>query len=220
MKTFLLTLSLIIGFSFSMPETIAQPTKKEIKAASKVSKKREKELRKEGWKIQGSSTLLGKLEKHNLRTTDYGGSATEYVGLSERNIDIDMGVTEAIANAAQYYAQNSGSVVKGRIEDQKSKLTETQQKAFIAAFEQLIVKEIKGEFQKSFVIYKENYDKKSKKNSYDVQVFYLLDEEAASQARIRTMKIAAAEAKIAQEIGDEISDYINRGFANNKVTVD
>jgi len=204
---------MLIGFSAVMaPEVSAEPTKKEINQAQKTAKKRTKELTKQGWKLQGSSTLEIKLNKHLLRTTDFGGNATEFVATSEGNIDLDMGITEATANAAQYYAQNAGSIVKGRIDSQKDKISGEQSKNFVAAFEQLVLKEIKGEFQRSFVLYKES---KGKKSTYDVQVFYLLDEDAASAARIRAMKQAAAEAKIAEEIGNQISDFINKGFENN-----
>ena len=188
----------------------AEPSAKDIKKVQKVAKARAKELTKQGWVLQGSTPLETKLEKHLIKLTDFGGTATEFVATSEGNMDIDMGVTEATSNAAQYYAQNAGSMVKGRIVSQKDKISDEQSKNFVAAFEQLVVKEIKGEFNRSFVLVKET--KNGKKKAYDVQVFYLLDEEAASSARIRALKQAAAEAKIAEELGQQISDYINAGF--------
>ena len=99
----------------------------------------------------------------------------------------------AINNACNKYAREAGSHVKGRIVSDMANMTEDvsgEFDHFYAAYETTVEKEIKGEMQQSYALIKDNGD-----GTFAMQVFFIVDEDAASKARIRAMENAFKESE-------------------------
>lgn len=126
----------------------------------------------------------------------------------------NVGHQAAINNACNKYARNAGSHVKGRIvSDMASNGDDTSSEFdhFYAAYETLVEKEIKGELKESYCVYKtlQNGDK-------TMQVFFIVDEDAATRARIRAYENALKESAAAQKYAEKVSSFVREGFEENK----
>lgn len=128
------------------------------KALKKEYKTKMKEYKKEGWKVFGTSRSLEvALLTHYDKLTTLGENGYEVVGICARYKSDNVGHQAAINNACNTYARNAGSAVKGRVvSDMASNGDDTSSEFdhFYAAYETLVEKEIKGELQESYSIYK------------------------------------------------------------------
>ena len=117
----------------------------------------------------------------------------------------------ALQNACAYYASLAGSKLKGRIVSDLAANASGDLSAefdkFYAAYERLVEKEIKGEIQASFSLLKKNAN-----GSNELQTFFVINEDAATKARIRAWENAARESEVAQKYAKEVSDFIKEGF--------
>ena len=116
----------------------------------------------------------------------------------------------AINNACLTYAQSAGSSVKGRVVSELSGdgiATEGEIDKFYSAYERLVEKEIKGEMKESYSIIREITP-----GIFELQVYYIVSESAASQARIRAFENAAKESAAAQKYAEKISGFVREGF--------
>lgn len=75
---------------------------------------------------------------------------------------------------------------------------------FYAAYEAKVEQEIRGELRPSFSVKKDNGD-----GTISVQSFFIVNEDAASRARINAFKNSQAESKAAQEYAQRVSDFVN-----------
>ena len=82
---------------------------------------------------------------------------------------------------------------------------------FYSAYETLVEKEIKGEMKAAFTVYKE-----LKGNGYDFQTYFIIDEDAATNARIRAFENAARESEAAQRYADKVAKFVRDGFKDNE----
>lgn len=78
---------------------------------------------------------------------------------------------------------------------------------FYAAYERLVEKEIRNEMNESFSVIKENGD-----GTYEMQTFYIVNENAAANARMRALEQAKKETALAQANADKIADFVRRGL--------
>ncbi|MCM1352377.1 MAG: hypothetical protein NC250_06565 [Alistipes senegalensis] len=189
----------------------AAQNKKLDKAYDKMYKTKVKEYRSEGWKISGSAkTLEVALLEHYEKLKD--DANTELVGECSQGLSINACRQVAYNNALITYANLAGSTLKGRIVSDtnidQSDMNGEFDKMY-AAYERLVQSEIKGVLTESFSVVKEN----GKKKQY--RVYFIVNEEKASQARIRAMQRALEETQAAQKYAREISDFVQEGFANN-----
>ena len=116
----------------------------------------------------------------------------------------------AINNACLTYAQQAGSQVKGRIVSDMAGDgidADAEFDNFYAAYERLVEKEIKGEMKESYCIIRENKD-----GTFEMQVYFIVSESAASKARIRAMEAAARESAAAQKYAQKVADFVREGF--------
>ncbi len=214
MKNRLLTTTVFIAALFmAFPlEANAQSDRKFNKEQSKLYKKRLKDYKKEGWKIASSSnTLEFALMKH-FRTLAADENSTELVGEVSMCKSINVCKTAARNNALVQYAEEASTFVKGRVtsdifNDASGDVPQEFDKLY-AAYERLVSAEIKGELKTSYAIVKENANGQGR--SY--KMFYIVNAEEASKARVRAMQRAAAETKIAQEYADQVSNFVREGF--------
>ena len=178
------------------------------KALKKEYKTKMKALKNGGWEIFGSSRSMEvALLSHYDKLNKGDGKVYEIVGIASAFKSKNIGRQMAINNACTIYASQAGSMVKGRvISDMGADVDNLSVEFdhFYAAYERAVEKEIRGEMKESFSIIRQNKD-----NSYEMQTFFLYDEDAALNARIKAFENAAKESVAAQKYADIISKYIN-----------
>jgi hypothetical protein len=183
------------------------------KAQKKEYKKKMKEYEKGKWTLFGSSRSLDVvLLKHYDKLNQGGENCYEVVGIAPRFKSKNVGHQQAINNACITYAQQAGSVVKGRIvSDMAGNVDDTSAEFdhFYAAYERLVEKEIKGEMMESYSVIR-TIDKKT--GEYEMQTFFIIDESAATRARIRAMENALKESEAAQKYAEKVSEFVREGF--------
>lgn len=203
---------LLMAMALIMPSAIAQNNKALEKELKKEYKNRIKTFNKEGWKLYGSSRSVEvALLLHYEKLGKLGEKGREVMGEASRFKSKNVGKQSAINNACNTYAREAGSHVRGRIVSDMSNMTENvsgEFDHFYAAYEATVEKEIKGELQESFSIIKDNGD-----GTFAMQVFFIVDEDAASRARIRSMENAFKESTAAQKYATQVSEFVKEGFA-------
>lgn len=206
---------LVIGMLFACPVVNAQ-SRAMNKALKKEYKLKKKEFKKEGWTIYGTSrsidvALLKHYEKLNANENAY-----EIIGVATAFKSKNIGKQVALNNACNLYARQAGSHVKGRVvSDMANNADDVSAEFdhFYAAYETLVEKEIRGEMTESFSIIRETgKEKKSGAAIYEMQTYYVIDEDAASAARIRAFENAMRESAAAQKHAEMVSKFINEGF--------
>lgn len=182
--------------------------KKELK---KEYKKKIKELNYEGWKISGSSRSLEvALLKHYEKLEDEDNK--EIVGEVSTGKSLNLMSQAAINNACLKYASLAGSYLKGRIVadggiNQSSEDGSEEFDRMYQAYERLVSKEIKGEISESFSVVRDKGD-----GTKEFKTFFIVNEAAASKARIRAWELAQEESEVAQRYAGKVSEFINEGF--------
>ncbi len=197
-KILMVAIASLIAFGPVMAQT-----KQEIKAAKKEAKLVAKRLTNEGYKLLELGDMQLQLQDY---LTKAKGGCKQIVGTAESCMTINLGKTTALNNAINEYATMSGGIVKGRITSNASSINGTQVDDIVAAYERLVLKEIKGEIQTCVTLVREN------KKNYDVRVYCLVDYDAAHAARMKAMTLALEELKLSQEYGSQVSDWIDEGF--------
>ena len=201
----------MMAMLLAAPVVYAQNNKALEKARAKEYKTKMKEYKKEGWKIFGSSRSIDvSLLTHYDKLNKLGEKGYELVGICAKYKSDNVGYQVAANNAATMDARTAGSTLKGRlVSDLAADGVDTSSEFdhFYAAYESLVEKEIKGELRQSYAVYKDlgNGEK-------TMQVFYIVDEEAATNARIRAYNNALRESEAAQKMADKISDFVKKGF--------
>ena len=188
----------------------AQSDKKYQKELSKVYKKKTKELKKDGWEVSGSSLTLEAAVMKHLKTLNSNEQKREIIGEVSNCESANLGKQHAYDNAAITYANSAGAFLKGKVTTELSNNAATDLPNgidnFYAAYERKVQAEIQGSINATFSLIKK------KEKNYAYQTWFIVDEEAAAQARMRAAKVALAESKIKQEHARMISKYIEEGF--------
>ena len=204
---------MLLAIFMFMPVMTNAQNKALEKALKKEYKTKMKEYKKEGWKVFGTSRSLEvAILTHYDKLTTLGENGYEVVGICARYKSDNVGHQAAINNACNTYARNAGSAVKGRVvSDMASNGDDTSSEFdhFYAAYETLVEKEIKGELQESYSIYKTlgNGEK-------TMQTYFIVNEDAATKARIRAYENALKESEAAQKYADKVSQFVREGFKN------
>jgi len=182
-------------------------TKQQAKAVKKEVSKKLKEFKKGGFEIFGSSrTLETVLTKHYTTLEAEGENVTEVVGFSTAK-SANLAATAAQNSASNRYATTAGQLVKGRVlSDMASDIAnqEAEFDKFYAAYEGKVQQEIRGELRPSFSVKCNNPD-----GTISVQAFYIVNEKAASRARIKAFELSKNESAAAQKYAQKVSDFVN-----------
>lgn len=206
---------MLLAMVMLMPATMNAQNKVLQKALKKEYKTKMKQYSKEGWKLFGSSRSLDvALLKHYDKLEALGDSGYEIVGICAEYKSDNVGHQAAINNACNTYARNAGSHIKGRIvSDMASNGDDVSAEFdhFYAAYETLVEKEIKGELQESYAIYRELGG-----GSKTMQVYFIINEDAATKARIRAYENALKESEAAQKYAQKVSDFVREGFEQER----
>lgn len=183
------------------------------KAQKKEYKQKMKEYKQDGWELYASSRSLEvALLSHYEKLNQLGENAYEVVGVAPRFKSKNIGHQEAVNNACITYAQQAGSTLKGRIVSDmagNSDDTSSEFDHFYGAYERLVEKEIKNEMRESYSIIR-SVDKKN--GEFEMQTFFIVDESAATRARIRAMENALKESEAAQKYANKVSQFVREGF--------
>lgn len=187
------------------------------KALKKEYKLKKKEFKKGKWEIYGTTRSLDTaLLLHYQKLNEGGEGVSEVQGVASNFNSKNIGHQMSVNNACNNYARRAGSTVRGRVVSDLAADAEnidTEFDKFYAAYESTVEKEIKGEMSESFSIIREiGKDKNSGKPMYEMQTFFIVDENAASRARIRAFEAAKAESEAAQKYAEQVSDFIKEGF--------
>ena len=206
---------LVIGMLFACPVVNAQ-NKAMNKALKKEYKLKKKEFAKGGWVIYGTSRSLDVALLKHYEKLNENENAHEIVGVATAFKSKNIGKQVAANNACNMYARQAGSHVKGRIVSDMANNADdvsVEFDHFYAAYESMVEKEIKGEMFESFSIIREtDKEKKTGKPIYEMQTFFIVDEDAAAAARIRAFENAMRESAAAQKHAELVSGFIREGF--------
>ena len=166
------------------------------RATNKMYKEKVKEYKREGWKLAGSSkTLEVALLEHYEKLKDPNN--TELVGEVSQAKSLNVAKQAAYNNALITYANLAGSTLRGRVTSD----LQVDQSA-------------EGVLTESYAIVKEKGGNKQYK------VFFLVNEEKASSARMRALERAAEESETAQKYAKEISNFVREGFETGTTETD
>ena len=197
-------LAICMGVSFTVSAQSVY-TKQKEKKQKKEYKQKIKTYNKDGWQIFGSSHTLDvallyhyeKLEKDDV---------FEIAGQANKNIGKD----KLMLSAASTYASMIGSNIKGRIVEDMGSILSTEELSefdhFYAAYENEVKAEIRGELRPSYTVYRETTV--NGKPAYEFEALYIVDEVAASRARLRAFQNAAKESAVAQKYAEQVSNFI------------
>lgn len=204
----------IMAAILCIPAVNAQSENKVLnKALKKEYKLKKKEFKKGKWELFASSRSLDvALLQHYDKLMQLGENGREIVGVASRFKSKNIGHQQSVNNACITYAQQAGSTLKGRIvSDMSANADDTSAEFdhFYAAYERLVEKEIKGELVESFCVIR-SIDKEA--GEYEMMTFFVVDESAATRARIRALENAAKESEAAQKYANKVSEFVREGF--------
>lgn len=184
------------------------------KIAKKEYKAKMKQLKKEKWELFGSSRTIETVLMNYYMALDADDNVREIIGYAPHFNSKSVGHQTAINDACRTYAQQCGSTVKGRIDSDLasdgSDVT-SEFEHFYAAYERLVEKEIQGELVEKFSLIRQ-IGKEKGQVIYEMQTFFLVDEDAATKARIRAYENALKESEAAQKYATKVSDFVKEGF--------
>jgi hypothetical protein len=188
----------------------AQSDRKYNKTMAKVYKAKVKELKKQKWQVTGTSLTLDAAVMKHLRTLRANENNRELIVSVSMCKSLNICKSNALNNALIEYAQNAGSYIRGRIlsdmfGDSSADVPQEFDK-FYAAYERLVSAEVKGELELSLALEKKNGFGRS------YQAWYIIDEDRASQARLRAMRRAAEETRLAQQYAGQVSEFVEEAF--------
>ena len=171
-------------------------------------RKKLREIKKEGWELFGSSKTI-KVALHDHYDALAADGTFEVVGTATGIKSETIGQQVAWNNACINYVQQAGSFLRGRI-DTDSHIgggLDGEFNHFYSAYETLLQKEIRGELRPSYTLVRRNAD-----GTCQMMSFFVVNEAAATNARIKAMQLAASESDAAQRIAGQIREYVQEGF--------
>ncbi len=185
MKRFI-TVLLSAVISLASVQSFAQDIDKDIR---KDAKKAAKQLEKDGWEVFGSLySLEDLLAKHYQTIRNGEGRVTEITGEASNFRSKNLGAQAVVMNAANKYAAMTAAEVYGRtLNDMSFDANNPGEEydRFAAAYESSVGKSLEGEMEQSFAIIR-LVDKK--KQLYEMQAYYTIDEHRAESVKLRAME--------------------------------
>ena len=202
----------ILALSFLAVPAMNAQSRQLKKQLKKEYKLKIKKYSKEDWEVFGTSrTLEVALLMHYDKLND--GEKREIV-VHATSTNKNIGKEKLLANACSQYAQSMGSNVKRRIvSDMGSKISPEELaefEAFYSAYENNVAAEIKGELYNTFCLYRDV--KLNGTAAFEFEGYFIVDIDAATQARIRAFENAARESAAAQRYAEQVSEFIKEGM--------
>lgn len=177
------------------------------KAQKKEMKQKMKEYKKGGYEILGSRTMEVALLKHYSKLAELGDEGLVFDGFAANTKSKNTAEQMAINNATIKYAQKAGSTVKGRVVSDifaDGTGDDTEFEKFYAAYERLVEQKVKNVLTPSYSVIRKNAD-----GTYEIQSFFIVDENKARAARQAALENALTESQLAQKYADSVRNFIN-----------
>lgn len=207
-------LMMIVAMTIAMPSTYAQYDRALKRAQKKEFKTKMKEYKKGNWTIYDSSHSLDvALLNHYNKLQEDG--AREIMGAASAFKSKNVGKQAAFNSALTEYARQERTMVRGRIESEgggDANDLQTEFDKFYAAYESLVVKEVKGELEHTYSVIRSKGKDKDGNEIFEMQSYFIVNENRASKARIRAMENAFKETELSQQWANKISDFVREGF--------
>ena len=167
------------------------------KMRKKEFKLKMKELSQEGWKVYGmSKPIETALLEHYEELFQKGDAVYELVGIAYNFKSPNAGKVTARNSAAAAYAESAKSYMEGRLVSEVGTDAINEDREFdnlYGAYQRLVASEINGQLKESFTVIRDLGNGKK-----EMQVFFIVDQEAATKARLRAMELAFQETQMAQ----------------------
>lgn len=210
-------LMLVVAMAIAMPASYAQYDKMLKKEQKKEYKKKLKEYKKGKWEVYGTShTLEVAMLNHYNKLQDE--DAKELHGVASSFMSKNIGRQAAMNSAINDYARQAQTVVRGRVLSDifsDSDDVPAEFDKFYAAYESMVVKEIKGEMEPTYSIIRSKGKDKDGKETFEMQSFFVVNETKASKARLRALENALKESSIAEKYASQVSEFVREGFDLN-----
>ena len=175
------------------------------KARKKEYKQKKKQFEKEGYTIFGSTRSVDvALLKHYEELEKGGESAYEILGVASSFKSKNVGKQMALNSACTYYASMAGSKLEGgasSILKGDGEFSDDEVDKFKAAYKREVAHEIQGELKESFSVIREKAD-----GTFEMQSFFIVNEDAASRARQRAFDNSRKESVAAQNYASAVSN--------------
>lgn len=201
MKKSFMYLMLVFAVLFGAVASVSAQSK----ALEKDVKKRVKELKKEGWKMQAStSTLDYALLKYRMYMEEDEENRIALTGIATAK-NVKIGRESAIMNAITSYAGRAKAQVVGKmksIASSDASLTGEEIDKFGSAYESAVNAKIGGLVKQHFVLVKDNGD-----GTKEFNVFLSLDESAAKKAREEAAQEAKRQAALSN-LSEQVEEFI------------
>lgn len=207
MKKLFTVLALIMAFATSAT-IVAQSnlSSKEVKAIEKASKKRSKELSKEGWKpLAATMPLEYMMIKYNtyIAENENDHKSLRGVALGKNN---KIGRQNAINDAITGYAARAKAQVVGKMKSLVNADTQGESiqeiDKFGAAYESAVNAKLSGMVKEHFVLVKENPNGTKEYNAY-----LTIDEGQARKAREEAARLAEEKARV-ESLSEQVKEFI------------
>lgn len=201
MKKSFMYLMLVFAVLFGAVASVSAQSK----VLEKDVKKRVKELKKEGWKMQAStSTLDYALLKYRMYMEEDEENRIALTGIATGK-NVKIGRENAIMSAITNYAVRAKAQVVAKMKgimSSDASLTGEEIDKFGAAYESAVNAKIGGLVKQHFVLVKENKD-----GTKEFNVFLSLDESAAKKAREEAAQEAKRQAALS-DLSEQVEEFI------------
>ncbi|WP_297272359.1 hypothetical protein [uncultured Bacteroides sp.] len=201
MKKSFMYLMLVFAVLFGAVASVSAQSK----ALEKDVKKRVKELKKEGWKMQAStSTMDYALLKYRMYMEEDEENRIALTGIATGK-NVKIGRENAIMSAITNYAVRAKAQVVAKMKgimSSDASLTGEEIDKFGAAYESAVNAKIGGLVKQHFVLVKENKD-----GTKEFNVFLSLDESAAKKAREEAAQEAKRQAALS-DLSEQVEEFI------------
>lgn len=212
MKKLSVILMLVLSAIMIMPS--CSSTSNLEKARARQAEAKMKEFKKGGWTIYGTpkSLEVALLEYYDALKDP---NMKEEMGEASAFVSKSVGSQMALNSAMIKYAQKASSHMRGRvIRDIFGNADEVPEEfdKFYAAYENKVEAEIKGEVVPCFSVIRSKGKGEKGQEVFEMQTYCLVNESAASKARLRALEDAMKESAAAQKYAKQVSDFVQEAF--------
>ena len=208
-------LMLLVAMAVAMPSaSYGQLSNMKPKEIKKLAKKKARAYEKKGWEIYNSPLTLelALIEHYNKRNEE---GAQEIVGVASAFKSKNIGKQAAMNSAINEYARQAQTFVQGRIVsdmfNNSDDIPEEFDK-FYAAYESMVVKEMKGELKPSFSVIRSKGKDDKGQEVFEMETYCIVNEAEAAKARMRALENALKESELSQEYANKVSNFVREGF--------
>ncbi|MDE6007636.1 MAG: hypothetical protein K2G90_00320 [Muribaculaceae bacterium] len=176
-------------------------TKSDVKAA----KQKAKELKGEGWKTEGATTIEnGMIKIAEMQADGYD----LLVGTSYGSQKPNVAKTKARNNAINEFAEYGKSIVKARIDTKVDDIDETEVDNLVSGYERMAIRELDDLMPIPTLVLR----RETANGKFDYQCYYLIDSNTLRKAQKNALDKALENAGMAAQYAGSISDFVNEGF--------